>query len=123
MKKYLCFLLVLAACTVRRPVPGNYYSNGKTYIQSLQLNTNGTFVLVADNYQRTASYLGKWKYLAKDTILLTYNFEDFPEAVKSEHISQKQVKVVLLNNRQLSYNQVVLSKVNLSKPGATASIR
>ncbi|MES2379237.1 MAG: hypothetical protein V4553_21780 [Bacteroidota bacterium] len=126
MKKYLCFLLLLASCTVSRPVSGNYYSNGTTYVRSLKLNPNGSFLLSADNFERRAGFLGNWKYLSKDTILLTYNLEDFPGIVKSEHISKKQEKVVLLNNNEIKYNQVVLSKLNkvkLDGLDATASIR
>jgi hypothetical protein len=120
MKKYLCFLLLLASCTVSRPVPGNYYSNGTTYVKSLKLDPNGSFLLSADNFDRKAGFLGKWKYLSKDTILLKYNLKDFPETAKSEHITQTEVKVVLLNNREIKYDQVVLTKVNAE---ATASIR
>ncbi|NNU34162.1 hypothetical protein HK413_08410 [Mucilaginibacter sp. S1162] len=105
MKKHLCFLLLLASCTVRRPVPGTYYSNETTYIKSLKLDVNGTFVLFADNFQRKTSFLGMWKYLSKDTILLKYNLKDFPAIAASEHIRQAQVKVILLNNGEIKYDQ------------------
>lgn len=123
MKKYLCFLLLLASCTVRRPVPGTYYSNGTNYIKSLKLDMNGTFVLSADNFERKASFLGSWKYLSKDTILLKYNLKDFPEIAKSQYMKQREVKAVLLNNQEIKYNEVILSKVNLNKPEATTGIR
>lgn len=121
MKKYLCILLLLTSCSVSRPVPGNYYSKGTNYIKSLKLNKDGSFILSLDNFEREAGYLGNWKYLSKNTILLTYNLEDFPGIIKSEHISLKKEKVVLLNNNEIRYNQFVLSKLNIKKFETTAS--
>lgn len=116
--------ILLVSCSVRRPTAGNYYSNGPAaYINSLKLNPNGSFILLLDNFQRKAGYLGSWKYLSKDTLLLTYDVEDFPRIVKSEHISQSAQKIVLLNSNEVKYGDFVLSKLMLDQSIATNKIK
>lgn len=114
-------LLLLASCSVRRAVPGNYQSSGTTYIKSLKLNKNGSFTLAVDDFENQASYSGHWKYLSNNIILLTY--QDFSKIVKSKHISGKNEQVEILNNNEVKYTQVVLSKLNLKNIDPTASIR
>jgi|GEM_PF-2124246 superfamily I DNA and/or RNA helicase len=116
--------LLLVSCSVRRPTAGNYYSHGSAaYINSLKLNSNGSFLLSLDNFQRKTGYLGSWKYLSKDTLLLTYDIEDFPRIIKSEHISKKEQKIVLLNSNEVKYDDFVLSKLKLDQSIATNKVK
>jgi superfamily I DNA and/or RNA helicase len=117
-------VVLLASCSVSRPTSGNYYSNGPSaYINSLKLNSNGSFLLLLDNFQRKAGYLGSWKYLSKDTLLLTYDVEDFPRIIISEHISKKEQKIVLLNSNEIKYGDFVLSKLKLDQSIATNKVK
>ncbi len=125
MKKQLCLSLLLvlflfmSSCSVRIPGPGNYYNTQTTYINSLKLNPNGSFILSLENFERKTGYLGRWKYLSKDTILLMYDVKDFPRIVKSEHEFKKEQKVVFINSNALKYGPFVLSKVKLGESVAT----
>lgn len=123
MKKYLPLLLLLASCSVSRPVPGHYQSTGTTYVKGLKLNKNGSFTLSVDNFEKQASYSGRWKYLSNNIILLTYQLKDLSKIVKSEFISGKKEEVEILNDNEIQFNKVVLSKLNLKNLDATASIR
>jgi hypothetical protein len=123
MKKYLPFLLLLASCTVSRPVPGNYQSSDTTYVKSLKLNKNGSFILSVDDFEKQTSFSGSWKYLSNNMILLTYQLKDLSKIVKSKYISGKKEEVEILNDNEIKYNQFVLSKLNLKSLDATASIR
>lgn len=110
MKNYVWLLLLLASCSVRRSTPGSYYGSDTEYVKRIKLDKNGSFMLSVNNFGRVDDFLGSWIYLSKDTLQLTYNLEDFPRIIKSQHVTEKIEQVVLLNNNQLKYNRFVLRK-------------
>jgi hypothetical protein len=108
---YICILLLLTSCTVNRYIPGTYFSKGIGYKRNLKLNKDGTFVLANENFDSKSECQGKWKYLSKDTLLLKCDTESFPAIISSGYISERQQKVILMDNNQIKYNQVILTKL------------
>jgi hypothetical protein len=110
MKKAIIFSVFFVSCAVSHGVPGDYYNNGADYKKSLLLNKDGTFALNIELFDGKSECHGKWEYLSKDTILLKCDSEAFPGVITSGYMSERQQKVVLLDDDKIKYKQTILTK-------------
>jgi hypothetical protein len=110
MKKYLYCLALLASCTLKHAIIGNYTSIGKDYKKDLTIMKDGTFILKLVDLESKAECHGKWRYLSNDTILLKCDTESFPAIITSGYIQERQQKAIVLDRNKINFQNTILQK-------------
>ena len=113
MTKYYFVLLIVflfASCkSFSQNVQGVYSKNGTDYQYHLNLK-DSSFTLTQIYFEVNSTCKGKWKYIAKDTILLLCDNEDLSAKLQSGYMSERERKLVVLNKKKLQLGEVVLKR-------------
>ena len=114
-KLLLIISLLLSGCAAslsQNSVVGNYYTKGKNYSYSLQLNTDSTFQLIIQDMEVKSSCDGTWRMVGDDTILLKCFPPNPSEQLQGGYMSNRERKIAVLNNRKLRIDNLVLKSSN-----------
>lgn len=107
-KILLTIFVVQLSCSPRTTLVGNYSAKGKDYTYSLQLNEDKTFLFTQRYIEVKSSCEGNWEVIKSDTLLLKcFPAEQFEE-LQGGYMSDRERKVVVINNRRLKINDVLL---------------
>jgi hypothetical protein len=115
MKNLLTIAIIfLASCKTssisQSSVRGQYYREGKDYKYDLRLNNDSSFVLTEKYFEVNSTCQGKWQYLSTDTILLKCGEEDLSAKLQSGYMSDREKKLIVLNNNKIKLGEVVLKR-------------
>lgn len=106
------FLFGLVSCKSNFALDGNYKKYGSDYKYSLMLNKDSTFTLSKKYFEVNALCNGKWKVKNDSEILLECAEPlSIVEQLTSGYISERSISVIIIKNRKLKLDNVVLKKV------------
>lgn len=104
----ICFF---SSCATAQVVPGKYHKQGKDFSYDLTLNKDSTFTLSKKYFEANASCSGKWRLIAKDTLLLKCAPVDISTALSAGHIDKSEQKVMIDNKNRIKMGDIVLYRV------------
>nr|PZN51555.1 MAG: hypothetical protein DIU61_13110 [Bacteroidota bacterium] len=107
---YILIMPLLFSCGGFKDLAGEYVKKEKDYKYSLTINQDSTFSLVTQSIYARSGCKGKWK-LSGDTLLLHCADEPFPAQIASGYMNEREKKVIILNEKRLQLDQVVLKKL------------
>ncbi len=105
----VCIIIILS-CNVTKNIGGVYNASGRNFNHTLILNNDGTFMLNKRYFEADAKCHGKWTYLSKDSILLKCDSDTIPETIAGGYISNREQKILVLNNKKIKLQNVILRK-------------
>ncbi|WBO84487.1 hypothetical protein [Hymenobacter yonginensis] len=102
--------MILISCNGFRSLPAEYIKNGKDYECSLTVKKDSTFALVIESIDSRSGCEGKWK-LNGDTLLLHCDDAPFPAQIASGYMSEREMKLIILNESKLKFGQIILKRI------------
>jgi hypothetical protein len=112
MKSFLYIIAILISfsfCADFEGIHGVYVKKGKDYQYRLTVNKDTTFVLITQSIHARSECKGKWQ-LVGDTLLLKCNEEPFPAQITKGYMTEREKKVIVLNEKRMKLGQVVMKR-------------
>ena len=113
-KLILIILFALSSCMTmssKHSMIGSYKSIGKDYVYDLELKPDSTFQLTQIYTEVKAGCSGEWKIISENLILLKCFPADLEEQLQSGYLSNRERRVLIINNRKLKLENVTLKSI------------
>ena len=105
------FIMLFASCSVQKDIHGSYTKVDQGLRYDLELKEDSTFKLVYKVSGITSECEGKWYRVSEDMFTLKCNDVPIEAMLVRGYMSEREKKVIVLNEKKLKLGQVILKRV------------